>query len=225
MAKTQGITGKESGEMNMNEKKMRIIMALVGVTICGIGIAFCKSALFGTDPFQCLTAGVVNISGIGYGTIYMMMNVVMLIAMFVLAKHYIGIATLANIFIMGYMVEFFMYLLEIGFGEVGLIGRIVYLAIGIVTLCFSLAMYFTADLGVSPYDFIGLYLEERGVGQFRFCRIGTDLICVIVGYFMKATMGIGTIITAFFMGPLIAYFRKTITEPLLAKYKDEPIVE
>lgn len=203
----------------MNEKKMRIVMALVGVTICGIGIAFCKSAMFGTDPFQCLTAGVVNMTGVGYGTIYMILNVIMLLFMFFLAKRYIGIATLANIFIMGYLVEAVMYLLDVAFGEVGLLVRIVYLAIGIVTLCFSLALYFTADLGVSPYDFIALYMEEKGIGQFRFCRIGTDVICVVVGYFLQATMGIGTIITAFFMGPLIAYFRTKYAEPMLAKYQ------
>ena len=50
---------------------------------------------------------------------------------------------------------------------------------------------------------------------FRVVRIICDLICTAVGVLLGAPAGIGTVITALFMGPLISFFRRTVSEPLL----------
>jgi uncharacterized membrane protein YczE len=77
------------------------------------------------------------------------------------------------------------------------------------------SLYITADLGVSSYDAMSLILSERTKIQFRWCRISTDLVCVIVGFFCHAVLGIGTIITAFFMGPFTQFCNVHISQPLL----------
>lgn len=195
-------------------------MAVFGVIVCGMSVGFFKTSLFGADPFQCFVSGIESIVPIGFGTLYTVINVVLLIGVFLLDKHYIGIATCVNIFLLGYIVEFSEYILNTTFGEIGLVTRIIFLCIGIVALCFSSAFYFTADLGVSTYDAVSLILADKKVAKFRFCRIGTDLICVIVGFALGATIGIGTLITAFFMGPLIEFFRVKISEPFLLKFKE-----
>jgi len=46
-------------------------------------------------------------------------------------------------------------------------------------------------------------------------RILSDLVCTVVGVLLGAPAGIGTVITALFMGPLISFFRRTVSEPLL----------
>ncbi len=204
----------------MNEKKMRIIMAIMGIILCALGIAFCKCALFGTDPFQCLMAGLDNLIPLSFGTLHIIVNALLLIAMLVVGRQYIGIATFINIFVLGYLVEFFMFVLHAMFGDVTLLLQIIYLAMGVVVLCLALSLYFTANLGVSGYDFIALLLEEKGVAKFKYCRIATDLVCVVGGFFLDAVIGIGTLITAFFMGPIISFFREKISEPMLAKYQD-----
>ena len=90
-------------------------------------------------------------------------------------------------------------------------------------------IFITADLGVSTYDAIALiisYTWEKG--EFRIIRIISDFICVFIGFLLfvlkgasfseiVATIGIGTIITAFFTGPLIEYFNSTFSKPLLNK--------
>jgi len=40
---------------------------------------------------------------------------------------------------------------------------------------------------------------------------------VLIGWSQGAAVGIGTIVTAFFMGPLIDFFRHTVSEPLLKR--------
>ena len=46
-------------------------------------------------------------------------------------------------------------------------------------------------------------------------RIGCDLICVIIGALSGLLPGVGTLITAFFMGPLIELFNNTFSLPFL----------
>ena len=84
----------------------------------------------------------------------------------------------------------------------------------VVIMCLASALYFTGDLGVSTYDAIALTLSEKKGWDFRIVRVVSDLICTLTGTLLGVMPGIGTIITAFFMGPLIAFFRKTVADPL-----------
>ena len=79
------------------------------------------------------------------------------------------------------------------------------------------ALYFTADLGVSAYDAIALIAAYKyQLLPFKYCRIITDSICVLVRFAFNVTLGVGTIITALFMGPLTQWFKIHIAEPILA---------
>ena len=203
--------------------KRRIVLALAGMIIAGISIGFFKRAFFGVDPFQCLCNGLNRVIPIGFGTLYMLINAALLLAVFFLDRHYIGISTFINLFLLGYIAEFSENLLASVFGDLGLWGRILFLIIGIVITCIAAALYYTADLGVSAYDAIPLHISDRKpklfgrVLPFRVIRIISDLICVGVGLALGFPAGIGTVVTALFMGPLITFFRKTISDPLLAR--------
>lgn len=86
----------------------------------------------------------------------------------------------------------------------------------IVFTCLAAALYFTADLGVSAYDALALIAAYKyQLLPFKYCRIITDSICVLVGLAFDVTLGIGTVITALFMGPLTQWFRVNLAEPLL----------
>ena len=87
----------------------------------------------------------------------------------------------------------------------------------------------TANLGVSAYDAVAIILAYKWkLGKFQYCRISADLVCVLAGceIFLVAggawnqiptIAGVGTIITAFFMGPLIEFFNVKIARPWLNK--------
>lgn len=129
-------------------------------------------------------------------------------------KSKIGLGTVINIFLLGYVAEYSSLLFENLIPEPSLAVRFVFLILGIVIMCFASALYFTADMGVSTYDAISLIISEKKKWKFQFCRISSDLFCTIVGFSFGATVGIGTVVTAFFMGPLIAFFNRTVAEPL-----------
>lgn len=204
------------------EKQKRIAMTLIGVGLSGVSVGFFRTSLFGTDPFQCLVSGISNqVTSISFGTLYTIINVLLLTVVFFLDKHYIGVATFINLFGLGYVVEYVTKVLNQLIPEPNLVIRIMLLIVGIVVLCFASSLYYTADLGVSTYDAIALILTDRKVGKFKYIRICTDLICVVIGVLFRATAGIGTIVTAFFMGPLIEVFNEHFSKPFLLRSKQQ----
>ena len=201
----------------------RIVMAAAGILLTGISIGFFKRALFGVDPFQCFVNGLDNVIPLRYGTLYALVNLVLLILVFFLDRRRIGISTLMNLFLLGYIVEFSERILINLFGDAALGLRILFLLIGILVTCVAAALSYSADLGVSTYDAIPLHIAAQGprlfgrVLPFKAVRILSDLICTIIGVCLGARAGIGTVITALFMGPLITFFRRTLTDPLVKK--------
>ncbi len=197
----------------MNEKTRRIIMTTVGVTVCGFAVGLFTFSDFGMDPFQVLAHGLWNLTPLGFGTFYTLLNLAMLIAIFMMDRHKIGLGTLINIFLLGYMAEFSSWIWQTLFPSPTLWLKMIFLLLGIVIICFGASLYFVGDLGVSTYDAIALYISQHTTFKFQYCRITTDMICVTIGFMLGATVGIGTLITAFFMGPIIAFFNKYVSEP------------
>lgn len=215
----------------MKKEKLgkRVAMSLFGVIICAISVGIFKIAALGVDPFQSFMAGLDSIVPISFGTLYVITNAVMLLFALIFDRHYIGIATFINLFLLGYITQFTYEFLQKIIVNPNIGVRIACLVIGVVIICFGSAFYMTADLGVSTYDAVALIIVNTWKkGKFQYVRIITDIVCVILGVtlFMLAggtigniptIAGIGTIITAFFMGPLIEFFNVKIARPFLAK--------
>lgn len=203
---------------NNKEMVTRVLMTILGVLTAGIAVGFFSFSKMGLDPFQCFAHGTWNLFPLSYETWYVIINAVLLIVIFLVNKRMIGIGTLINLFLVGYAANASELILYKMASNIAISTRIISLIIGIVIMCFASAIYFTADLGVSTYDAIAITLSEKNKRiPFRIHRIITDTICVLIGWRLGATVGIGTIITAFFMGPLIDFFRFNIAEPLLKK--------
>ena len=206
----------------------RIAMSLFGVIICAISVGIFKIAALGVDPFQSFMAGLDAIVPIGFGTLYVITNAVLLLFALVFDRHYIGIATFINLFLLGYITQYTYEFLQKVITEPSVAVRILCLVIGVVIICFGSAFYMTADLGVSTYDAIALIIcNTWKKGKFQYVRIITDIVCVILGCVLfllsggtyseiPTIAGVGTVITAFFMGPLIEFFNVHIARPVLA---------
>jgi uncharacterized membrane protein YczE len=81
-------------------------MTVFGVVVSAISVGFFRQAAFGTDPFQCMCAGLDNVIPISFGTLYVIINLVLLCVMLLTSRRFIGIATFINMFLTGYIVEF-----------------------------------------------------------------------------------------------------------------------
>jgi len=207
----------------------RIWMTVVGVCVAGVSVGLFSLSGLGMDPFQILAHGIWRNTPVSFGTCYAVICAIMLVGIFFLNRGKIGLGTIINLFLVGYIADWS----ENFFGGIitgrDIVTRLLMLFAALAVMCLASAFYFSADLGVSTYDAVALTAAERTPVPFKVCRIVSDLFCVIVGGILCfvsdgslasdgalfSTAGIGTIITAFFMGPAIAFFREKITDPLL----------
>ena len=209
--------------------RKRLFMSLFGVIICAISVGIFKIAALGVDPFQSFMAGLDAAVPLDFGLLYNIANAVLLLFSLFFDRHYIGIATFINLFLLGYITQFTYGFLQTVIVDPSMTVRVICLVVGVVIICFGSAFYMTANLGVSTYDAVALIISGTWKkGQFKYVRICTDLVCVAlgVGLFLLAggkpsaiptIAGVGTIITAFFMGPLIEFFNVHFARPFLKK--------
>ena len=169
--------------MNLDKTLARRIgMSLCGVIVCAVAVGFFKMAAFGVDPFQSLMSGLDQLIPIPFGTLYVIVNGVLLVFSLVFNRHNIGIATFINLFLLGYITQFTLETLQGWIPEPGLGLRILFLVIGIVVICIGSALYMTADLGVSTYDSVAITMAGKWKwGRFQYIRIATDIVCVVSG--------------------------------------------
>ena len=97
--------------------------------------AIFKASDFGTDPNSCFVMGVWNLAGIKYSYVYIAINALMLLGVFFLDRHFIGLETVLNLFFTVIIVEkgmqlFDRYLPERTFGV-----RVLLMCIAVVMMC------------------------------------------------------------------------------------------
>ncbi len=210
-------------------KSRKILMSICGVMIGAVSVGFFKLAALGVDPFQTFMCGINQMIPISFGTLYVIVNAVLLLFALIFDRHYIGIATFINLFLLGYVVEFTHQALLTVFPDASLAIRITSLVFGFVALCFGSSIYMTADLGVSTYDAVALIMANNWkLGKFKYIRIATDVVCVVLGITLfllghgkisaiLAFVSVGTLLAASSMGPLIDFFNRKVSIPFLEK--------
>ncbi len=194
----------------------------LGNFFIGFSVCLLRLAGFGTDPFSCMNIGVSNHLPISYGTYQLLFNLVLFIPMICWFRKGLGLGTLINMAGLGYIADFCIWLFGIaGITIQGLEAmvpvRILLLCLGVLSICFGVALYMECDLGIAPYDALGQIIEQltHGKVKFKWARILTDVISVLIGFIAGNIVGIATIVTAFFTGPLVTWFKEHIVCKIL----------
>ena len=196
----------------------RYVSMVIGVFIISIGIALFKESHLGNDPISALNMRIAEIFGIPYGFQNLLCNILFFLIQFIFGRKYIGAGTFVNGILLGYIVSFFYAILLRNFGpaeEHGLIVQIVWAAVAVVVTSLGVSLYQTADLGIAPYDYLSLGLRDKTKKHYFACRMFTDGICALGTFLTGGLVGIGTLISAFGLGPVVHFFDTHVSEKLI----------
>lgn len=212
--------------MKKEKLALRILLSIVGMMILGIGVSFIIKSNLGVDPASTLQLGLVNILGFSYGTCAMIYNIIILAFVFFIDKKYINISSILAIFIIGYMVDFMMFLMGgIDINSFSLITRIFVLFFGAFICSFGVTLYIFADLGVGATDCVAEIISDKLNKPYKIVRMASDLLFVVVGYFLGGPVGVGTVILAIIIGPFIQISRKILHFILQHEHLDDNLTE
>ncbi len=185
----------------------RLFLFSIGVSIIAAGGSLFILSNTGSDPFNVFMQGVARILHISNGISCMGINAVYLVVIFIFARNYIRIGTIASIFICGPMIDLVSSLLSPYLsGQEALWIRIPVMLAGTIVLSFGLAMVMSADAGVAPNDLASIIISDKTHIAFRWVRIAVDSTLVLLGFLLGGVVGIGTIAGAVLTGPTAQFF-------------------
>jgi len=192
----------------------RLIIMLLGIFLQGFGLAWLRKITFGIDPCSCFVEGVSNMLPITFGTCQLIFQAILFFIVVFSDMSYIGFGTVANMCLLGYISDFFVWLWErLLPAELfqSMVPRIIILIPALALFLLGAATYMCSGLGTSPYDGVPFIISTKlKKAPFRIIRTLWDILFMILGFFCGGTVGVVTVGVALFCGPVVSYVGKRL---------------
>ena len=184
----------------------KFILMLIATLFSGIGIGLTVAANLGLAPWDVLHRAFSIQFGWSMGTSIIVVSIITLLTWIPL-KQKPGIGTIAGMFLVGLSVDATLWLVSSSHYPPL---QWIYLSAGLVLFSFGVSAFVHAQLGVGPRDGLMLGLKKLGFASTQTIRISIDCVALSIGWFMSGPIGVGTLILAFGVGPLIQFNLKLL---------------
>lgn len=177
----------------------RWFLLLAGLALFGAGVALMVRSELGLGPWDVLHQGIARHTGLQIGTVTILTGIVVLLGWIPLRQR-LGIGTLLNILCIGLATNATLAVLE---SPVGLALRLVWLVAGILLIGLGSGMYLSSHFGAGPRDGLMMGLHKRTGLSVSAIRTALELTVLLVGWLLGGTVGLGTLLFAFGIGPVV----------------------
>lgn len=202
--------------LNMGTRRM--LGMLTGNILLGIGVSVFKLSGMGNDPYSAMCMAVSELLGLPYSTFLLLLNACVFILEATLGRKYIGLGTMINWFLVGYVAEFFIWLTDLYIADPMFLSlRITYVLLGVIIMSLGVSLYQTSNAGIAPFDSVSIIMAERLPIPYFWCRMMCDGLCAIICLLAGGLIGLGTFVCAFGLGPVIHFFNIKVSKKLLYK--------
>lgn len=190
----------------------RILILFLGLVIAHLGVTLFLLTDLGADPFNVFVQGLFRtlhtfIGGLTHGYTHITVSIVIMLALLVIDKSYIKIGTILCMLFGGPIIDFFSGILgDVIHADDPFAARILTLAAGCVILAFGMTIVIKSDAGTGPNDLVAVVISDKLSKSFGRIRIAVDVCFVVIGFALGGAVGIGTIISAFLVGPVAGVF-------------------
>lgn len=180
-----------------------LAIAMLGFAIYGISIALIIRADLGTGPWAVLAVALADIAGTTPGTMLILTGLLVLVIA-LLMKERIGWGTVGNILFIGPWTDLFLFLIPSFEDNLWL--EIPALIIAVVLSGVATAVYISVNAGAGPRDSLMLAVSRVTGKSVQLSRVVIEILVVIGGWLLHGPVGIGTLVFAVFIGPLVQFF-------------------
>ncbi|MDA2894572.1 hypothetical protein PDG61_26930 [Mycolicibacterium sp. BiH015] len=166
----------------------------------------------GLDPWDVFHQGLALRTGMTIGLASAVVGVAVLLAWIPL-RNRPGIGTVANVVVIAVTVDLALWLIP---APTSTTVRIALMLGAVVLNAFSTVLYIGAGLGPGPRDGLMTGLVVRTGRSVRLVRTTIEVLVLTVGWLLGGTVGIGTVVYAFGIGPLVQLFVRLTPDRVLA---------
>ena len=201
----------EASLAQIGEMTRRLLQLFLGLGLYGLSIAMIVRAGLGLDPWDVLTQGVferfAGPAGISFGMVVNLIGLAVLLLWLPLRQKP-GIGTVANVLVIGTVANFGLDWIP---ADLALPLRAGLLIGGIVLNGVATGAYVGAGLGPGPRDGLMTGIVARTGWPVKWVRTAIEITVVAVGWLLGGSVGLGTILYAVAIGPLVHVFLPMFT--------------
>ena len=179
------------------ELRPRLPRFVTGMLLLGPGIALTIDARLGLSPFDVLHQGIARRTGLSFGTVVILLGAAILLLWIPLRQPF-GIGTVLNTLTVGLFIDLALWIVP---EPELLVWRALMLVGGIVVTGLGIGLYIGAGLGPGPRDGLMTGIAARGQALWL-VRTAIELTALAAGWALGGTVGVGTVLFAFSIGPL-----------------------
>ena len=184
---------------------LRLGVVLLAVFGMGFALSLLLLVNMGTDPCSMMSKAISAKIGMSFGNWQALMNTVLLVLVVIFGGRNLGFGTLANMFLIGYFVDFFTWIwnrvLPADFFTT-LPVRIAVLIPSVILFILTAALYMDVDMGTAPYDAIPIIISGHlPKVPFKVIRIAFDFSVTMIGFSFGGKIGAMTVIMILALGP------------------------
>ncbi|WP_096435095.1 YczE/YyaS/YitT family protein [Alteribacter populi] len=185
---------------------------LVGLIFLTFGISMMILANLGAGPWDAMYVALSNNLGLTVGSWVFITGIFLILLNGYLLKKMPDFSALITMFIIGSFMDIW---LEVIFPELAvtlLSVRVVMLVGGIVSIAVGVSFYLQSNFARNPIDNLMMAFHYLTGKSLSFSKTAIEVTVLIIAFIIGGPIGVGTIIVAFGIGPLIQAFYKPVTK-------------
>ena len=186
--------------LNFRPKFSTSFFLIFGLTIFGLGEGLLILSTTGNSPWSVLAEGIsLNSSlSIGAATFFVSVGVLFL---WIFLKQKPGLGTIFNIIVIAAMIDFTLNYFQ---PPSSLFIKYLLAVLAVFLVGLGSGIYLVANLGPGPRDGLMTGLTKTTNLPIALVRAFLEITVVIIGWYLGGTVGVGTLIFAFGIGPCVA---------------------
>jgi uncharacterized membrane protein YczE len=187
----------------------RLAQLYAGLVLYGASMALQIRAGLGLDPWDVFHQGVADRTGLSFGTVVILTGAVVLLG-WVPLRQRPGVGTISNVLVIGLAVDATLARLP-GAGSTPVAVAMLLAGVGLNGV--ASGAYIGAGLGPGPRDGLMTGLVRRTGGSVRAVRMTIEVSVLAAGAALGGTVGVGTVVYALSIGPLVHVLLPRLTVP------------
>ncbi|AOA96882.1 hypothetical protein AM387_08060 [Klebsiella pneumoniae] len=180
------------------------------LVLYGVSTALFVHANLGADPWDVFHLGVAKQLGISFGTVIILTGAAVLL-LWIPIRQMPGLGTVSNVIVLGLAADATLAVLP---PLESMLARSALLAGAIVLNAIATGMYIGAGFGPGPRDGLMTGLHARTGWSLRGIRTAIELSVLLIGWLLGGKFGVGTVIYALSIGPLIQLCLPWFSQPV-----------
>ena len=186
--------------LNIKPRLSTFLFLCFGLTLFGLGEGLLLVSLTGASPWSVLAQGISLHIDLSIGVITFFVSSFVLFLWFFLDQKP-GIGTIMNIIIIAIMIDISIFYIET---PENYVSKIIMAVIAVLIVGLGSGFYLIANLGPGPRDGLMVGVQIKTNFPIALVRAFLEITVVAIGWYLGGTVGIGTLLFAFGVGPAVA---------------------